>query len=106
MELKGIMSEKASFDGAVLRIERGRAASAGKGSKSILVSQISSVQLRPATRLQRGWLEFGLPGSSEVDGRQSTKDLMGKENVIVFGHGENASAQSLHDAVLAAIASR
>lgn len=106
MELKGIMSEMASFDGSVLRIARGRTAAAGKGEKSIPVSQVTGVQLRPASLLKRGWIEFSLVGSIDTDGKRSTTDMMKKENVIVFAHGQNDAARALHDAVLAAIAAR
>jgi hypothetical protein len=106
MELKGIMSESASFDGSVLRITRGRAAAAGKGEKTVPVSQVTAVQLRPATRLQRGWLEFSMVGSIDTGGKRSSADMMKKENVIVFAHGQNADARALHDAVLAVIAAR
>ena len=77
------------FDGRTITITRmgllARSA-VGKGSKQIPLPSMTAVQFKPATALVYGYIEFTLPGGSEIRSRagHATKDQAHNENAVVF----------------------
>ncbi|MGX4645690.1 DUF4429 domain-containing protein [Holzapfeliella sp. JNUCC 80] len=64
-----------------------------KGSKSINLKDITSIQFKPAKTFSRGFLQFVFPGSLESKG--SARDAFKDENSITFFNDENQIAEEL-----------
>lgn len=78
----------------------------GKGGKRIHVSQISAVQIKPATHMVRGFIQLTILGGVEGRSRsgRQTKDAMQDENTVVFSHKHQAAFEPLCAEIERAIA--
>jgi hypothetical protein len=103
---KGINGQ-ITFDGATIRITRegfvGRSTH-GRGEKVLAVKSIGAVQLKPATALVNGYIQFSVSGESS---RQSigfgrSRDASKDENAVVFAKKSLADFEAIRDAVLRA----
>ena len=66
-----------------------------KGSKTIPISQIKSIEIKPA-KLTMGYIQFGIGGGSE--NRGSLKDVHTDENTVTFYSAkENIIAQNIKE---------
>lgn len=97
-----------SFDGQFVTITRiGALArmSVGKGSKSIPVSSITAVQVKPAGALTNGFVEFTLAGGNEMRSRagSQTVNAASNENAVLFTKKQSEAMTALADAVRAAM---
>lgn len=64
-----------------------------KGSKTIPISQIKSIEIKPA-RLTMGYIQFGIGGG--IENRGTLKDAHSDENTITFSSSkDNAIAQNI-----------
>ena len=87
-EIRGV-NGTISFDGRFVTITRKgfmARATVGKGEKRIPVKNISAVQLKPASALIRGYIQFTVPGGNENRSRmgKQTIDAAKDENSVVF----------------------
>lgn len=66
-----------------------------KGDKEILISQMTSVQFKPANMLTNGYIQFGFSGGKESKGGllDATKD----ENTVMFRSGQRAEFEAFRD---------
>ncbi|MCC3280719.1 DUF4429 domain-containing protein [Arthrobacter sp. zg-Y40] len=91
-----------SFDGHYVTIQHlglGRF-TVGKGVKRIPITSISSIQVKPSGALVSGFIQFSLPGGTEMRsqfGRQST-DAAGDENSMMI-YGNEPDFLALRDAI-------
>lgn len=97
-----------TFDGSVVTITRGHLDFAGKGSKTIPLRHITSVQMKRPGLLSAGYLQLTLGGTSEV--RHEVHSLLRldaakDENTVVFGRKKTREFEALVEAVNAALAS-
>lgn len=77
----------------------------GKSEKRLPISQISSVQFKPAGKITRGYISFTMPGAQEKQSR-ATKNVQRAwedENSMVFLSDANKDFEILRDAVESAI---
>lgn len=101
-----------TFDGRIVKIERKgfiAGGTVGRGTKSIPLGQISSVQWKPATTLYRGYIEFSIAGGVERRSRVGgdvIRQAMRDENSVVFLSRVTRDFEALHDAVMSAISAR
>lgn len=97
-----------TFDGQMLRIVRSgffARSTIGKGEKAIPVRSIGSVNFKPATRLNNGFVEFSIVGGVETQSRAGSQylDAAKNENAVVFRFRENEQFARLKDALEAAL---
>ncbi|MGW1171238.1 DUF4429 domain-containing protein [Streptomyces sp. NPDC002550] len=78
----------------------------GKGEKRLHISQIASIQWKPAGPIVNGFIQFGIPGGVErrsKAGRQ-TQQAAGDENSVVFTKQQMPAFEELRKLLDAAIA--
>lgn len=66
-----------------------------KGDKEILLSKISSIQLKKVSFFTNGYIQFTFAGGQEAKGglREATRD----ENTVIFNADQQASFEKLRD---------
>ena len=91
MELKGVNGQLQLYDDKVIIIRKGVLSKMTqgffKGDKSIYLSQISGIQLKPAGMMTNGYIQFTLSG-----GNENTKGIMKAtqdENTVMFAKKDN-----------------
>ena len=97
------------FDGKTVTIKReGFAARVGHGrsDKAIALRQITAVQLKPATSMLLGYIQFSVPGEVSKNAiRGSGKNAAAKdENAVIFTNKVGADFAALRDAIQTALA--
>lgn len=100
------------FDGAVVHILRTGASTGlslhiSKGTKQIPIGHITAVQFHPARPLQKGFIQFTLPGAAEQHG--SALDISRAErdeNSVVFNHRQMPAFELLRGHVQGALSAR
>ncbi|MDR6691458.1 hypothetical protein J2X55_002381 [Microbacterium sp. 1154] len=98
-----------SFDGNVVRITRagffGRVGH-GRGEKTLNVRSIGAVQIKPASALVNGFIQFSVSGESSKQsiGFGRSQDAAQDENAVIFAKKSTADFEAVRDAVLAALA--
>jgi hypothetical protein len=97
------------FDGQYVTItRRGFLArtTVGKGEKRIHISQISSVQWKPAGPFVNGFIQFSAAGGNERRSRfgSQTSSAVNDENSVIFTTKHRAAFEELRKHVEAAIA--
>lgn len=106
LEAKGVNGQLA-FDGQNVRITRngffGRATH-GRGEKVLNLRSIGAVQIKPATALVNGWIQFSISGESSKQsiGFGRSQDAANDENAVIFTKKTSADFEAIRDAVLAA----
>ncbi|MFH9574239.1 DUF4429 domain-containing protein [Streptomyces sp. NPDC017454] len=108
IEVKG-HNGQISFDGQYVTItRRGFLArtSVGKGEKRIHISQISSVQWKPAGPFANGFIAFSAAGGNERRSKfgSQTTSAIHDENSVLFTTRQKTAFEDLRKAVEAAIA--
>lgn len=98
-----------TFDGTLVTIARTgflARSTIGKGSKSIPVRQIASVQLKPAGPLMNGFIQFATPGGIERRSRfgRQAPDAVRDENSVLFTLRQQPQFEWLRATVERAIA--
>lgn len=93
-----------TFDGSLLTITR--KGLGNKGQKSIPVASIGGVQIKPATALVNGFIQFSVAGeiTRSAGGTGRMMDAAKDENAVIFTKKQTADFEALRDAVLAAVA--
>ncbi|MFE4991442.1 DUF4429 domain-containing protein [Streptomyces mirabilis] len=78
----------------------------GKGEKRLHISQIASVQWKPAGAIVEGFIQFGLPGGVERRSQfgSQTQSARGDENSVLFTKKQMPAFEELRKALDAAIA--
>lgn len=103
MRAQGYLGGWVEFDGQFVTIgHRGVAGMvAGSADKRIHISQIASVQIKPAGLISTGFIQFGIPGGVERRGRygRQTADAASDENSVVFRRGQQAAFEELARAI-------
>ena len=66
------------------------------GTKEILISQISSIQFRPAGKLLLGYIQFTFPGSQDTKGLTASA---GDENALTFTDEEQPAFEVLKEKI-------
>ena len=108
IEVKG-HNGQIQFDGQTVTITRkgilGRL-SVGKGEKRFHISQISSVQWKPAGPFVNGFIAFSAAGGNERRSRfgSQTSSAVNDENSVLFTTRQKAAFEELRAAIEAAIA--
>lgn len=108
LEVKG-HNGQVQFDGQLVTITRkgilGRL-SVGKGEKRFHISQISSVQWKPAGPFVNGFIAFSAAGGNERRSRfgSQTSSAVNDENSVIFTTRQKVAFEELRAAVEAAIA--
>ncbi len=98
MEAKGINGQM-ELTPDLVRIRRKGVMSfltqGSKGDKEILISQVTSIQLKPANMLTNGYIQLAFAGGKESKGGllDATKD----ENTIMFNRGQQAAFEAMRD---------
>ncbi|MFE4857382.1 DUF4429 domain-containing protein [Streptomyces sp. NPDC056670] len=94
------VSGTVTFDGNAVTIHRGSSRIArsvfGNVTHTLLLSQITAVQWRPASRFKAGHLLFVVPGSRA--GALPTP-VNRNENAVLFGRREEPAFEKLRDLV-------
>ncbi|MFI5974820.1 DUF4429 domain-containing protein [Streptomyces sp. NPDC051452] len=108
IEVKG-KTGQIQFDGQyVTIIRKGFLARSivGKGEKRLHISQIASVQWKPAGAVVNGFIQFGIPGGVERRSKfgSQTQDAIKDENSVVFTKQQMPAFEELRKALDAAIA--
>ena len=106
VEVQGILGS-IIFDGRWVTITKRGQSVTMKGVWKLELSQISSITLKPATRLYHGYIQFTVPGTSAAPvlksglaaGRPSRED----RDSLSFSHKNNDDFLKLQEAVEAAI---
>lgn len=103
IEAKGVNGQL-TFDGATVTISRQGALSrmtVGKGAKSIPVQHITAIQIKPATALISGFIQFTLAGGNERRSKpgRSTQDAARDENSVVFKKAQATEIEAFAAAV-------
>ncbi|MGS0765687.1 SHOCT domain-containing protein [Syntrophomonas curvata] len=68
-----------------------------KGDKTIYLKQITSIQVKPASSLTNGYIQFSIPG-----GNENTKGLISAtqdENTVVFAKKHNSVVEKIKDEI-------
>lgn len=110
METKG-HNGQISFDGQYVTLTRqgllGRL-SVGKGEKRWHISQISSIQWKPAGPFVNGFIQFSASGGNEQRSRfgSQTTSAASDENSVLFTKKQMPDFQQLRTAIEAAIAAQ
>lgn len=91
-----------AFDGSTLTIAR--KGIGNRGEKRVPVASIAAVQIRPATLLVNGFIQFSIAGevSRSQGGVGRLQDAANDENAVIFTKGSAAAFDAFRDAVLAA----
>ncbi|MCX4608730.1 DUF4429 domain-containing protein [Streptomyces mirabilis] len=78
----------------------------GKGEKRLHISQIASVQWKPAGAIVEGFIQFGLPGGVERRSKAGTQTqtARGDENSVLFTKKQMPAFEELRKALDVAIA--
>lgn len=95
-----------TFDGRTVSIRRNLLSPQGRGSRSIPVSQIAGVDVRPpALPGASGSFSLVLPGTLDRrKGWSARRDEKRNENTVLFhGNGSRRQFEQLRDAILAAL---
>lgn len=93
-----------TFDGQHITIHRRRSTPyLSAGEKTIAVQQVSGIRWKPAGRWMSGYMVFTIPGSVELRGKPTGKDIARNENAVIFGPKQRAQFEKLRAAVQAAI---
>lgn len=93
-----------TFDGQHITIHRRRSGPyPSAGEKTIAVQQVSGIRWKPAGRLMSGYMLFTIPGSVELRGKPTGKDIARNENAVIFGPKQRAEFEKLRAAVQGAI---
>ncbi|MFF2502181.1 DUF4429 domain-containing protein [Streptomyces sp. NPDC058067] len=93
-----------TFDGQFATITRTgliARATVGKGDKRLHISQLASVQWKPADLMAFGFIQFGMPGGNErrsAFGRQSI-DANRDENSVTFTKAQQPAFEQLRAAL-------
>jgi hypothetical protein len=100
-----------TFDGQQITItRRGFLArtTVGKGQKTFHISQISSVQWKPAGPFVNGFIAFSVSGGNERRSRfgSQTTSAVSDENSVVFTSRQKTTFEQLRAAIEAAIAAQ
>lgn len=108
IEVKG-HNGQVTFDGQYVTItRRGFLArtSVGKGEKRIHISQISSVQWKPAGPFVNGFIQFATAGGNERRSKfgSQTSSAIHDENSVIFTTKHRAAFEELRKHIEAAIA--
>lgn len=108
IEVKG-HNGQITFDGQYVTItRRGFLArtSVGKGEKRIHISQISSVQWKPAGPFVNGFIQFATAGGNERRSKfgSQTSSAIHDENSVIFTTKHRAAFEELRKHIEAAIA--
>lgn len=109
LEVKG-HNGQVQFDGQTVTITRKgilARATVGKGEKRFHISQISSVQWKPAGPFVNGFIAFSAAGGNERRSKfgSQTSSAVNDENSVLFVRGKQQKAfEELRAAVEAAIA--
>lgn len=102
MRAEGVNGQ-VELDGGMVSIQRSgmmAKATVGGGEKRIPVKSIQAVQLKPASKLSRGFIQFSLGGS---DAKGRAKDAAKDENSVLFTGKQQADFEALRSAVEQAI---
>ncbi|QDN81265.1 DUF4429 domain-containing protein [Streptomyces sp. S1A1-7] len=108
IEVKG-KGGQIQFDGQYVTITRkGLLARSivGKGEKRLHISQIASIQWKPAGAVVNGFIQFGVPGGVERRSKfgNQTQDALKDENSVVFTKQQMPQFEELRKHLDAAIA--
>lgn len=108
IEVKG-KGGQIQFDGQYVTITRkGLLARSivGKGEKRLHISQIASIQWKPAGAVVNGFIQFGVPGGVERRSKfgNQTQDALKDENSVVFTKQQMPAFEELRKALDVAIA--
>lgn len=78
----------------------------GKGEKRLHISQIASIQWKPAGAVVEGFIQFGVPGGVERRSQfgNQTQSARGDENSVLFTKKQMPAFEELRKALDAAIA--
>ncbi|MEV6028830.1 DUF4429 domain-containing protein [Streptomyces sp. NPDC052036] len=78
----------------------------GKGEKRLHISQIASIQWKPAGAIVEGFIQFGLPGGVERRSKAGaqTQSARGDENSVLFTRKQMPAFEAVRKALDAAIA--
>ncbi|MFF8500758.1 DUF4429 domain-containing protein [Streptomyces anulatus] len=100
-----------TFDGQYVTISRKgflARATLGKGEKRLPISQISAIQWKPAGPLVNGFIQFTVPGGTELRGRlgSQTSNAAKDENSVIFTKKQMPEFQKLRAELDAAIAAQ
>lgn len=98
-----------SFDGSTVTISRkgGLARmTVGKGSKAIAVQHITAVQVKPATAMMNGFIQFTMSGGNERRSKfgSQTKDAVHDENSVMFRKSQANDFERIRSAIQQRIA--
>jgi hypothetical protein len=103
MRAEGYGGGWVEFDGQFVSIGHGGVSRlvVGKGVKRIHISQLASVQIKPAGLLVNGFIQFATGGGNERQSRfgSQTPDAVSDENSVVFRRGQQAQFEELRKAV-------
>lgn len=101
ISVKG-MNGTIDFDGSTLTITR--KGIGNRGSKIIPASSVGGVQIRPATTLVNGFIQFSIVGevSRSSGGAGRLQDAANDENAVIFTKKHAGDFEALRDAVIAA----
>jgi hypothetical protein len=98
MEAKGINGQL-ELTPDVVRIRRKGMMSlltqGAKGDKDILISQITSVQFKPANMLTNGYIQVAFSGGKESKG--GLMDAVKDENTVMFKRGQQQAFEAFRD---------
>lgn len=75
-----------------------KAAFFGKGEKAIKVGALTSVELKPAGWLSRGFVHFVFSGSKTLDGNLDAASK--NENAVIFSKKQQGDFEALHAELL------
>lgn len=67
------------------------------GDKDILISQISSIQMKRATNLTSGFIQFAFAGGLEA--KRGLGQATSDENTVVFRKGQQADFEAIKSAI-------
>lgn len=101
MELKGVNGQLQLYEDKVIIIRKGVLSKLTqgffKGDKTIYLSQISGIQLKPGTNLTNGYIQFTLSG-----GNENTKGIMKAtkdENTVMFAKKNNKLVEEIKNEI-------
>lgn len=99
---KGVNGE-ATFDGSLLTITR--KGIGNRGQKTIPAASVGGVQIKPATMLVNGFIQFSINGevTRSSGGVGRLQDAANDENAVIFTKKHAPEFEALRDAVLASL---
>lgn len=98
MEAKGVNGQMYLVDDAVRITRKGLIGSMGhmgRGEKEILISQVTSIQFKPASFFTNGYIQLAFMGGREHKG--GLLSAAADENTVMFKKGQQASFEALRD---------